>query len=113
MTPAQPWQGGDPETGKQMFVSRGCRGCHAIEMGQRSVESRVPNLAGVGLKVKSAFAEDQTLFVDQAGLWRSTDGGDSWAEVPGPSQVAFSPAFSFLADGALASCFWVCFCCAY
>jgi cytochrome c2 len=47
-----PWQGGDRALGKTLFVTRGCRGCHAIERGEQSVSPRVPNLAGIGLKVR-------------------------------------------------------------
>jgi photosystem II stability/assembly factor-like uncharacterized protein len=46
------------------------------------------------ITVSPAYAEDQTLFVDHSGLWRSTDGGDSWMEVAGPQQVGFSPSFA-------------------
>ena len=45
------WQGGDAQKGQQLFVARGCRGCHGIAAGESSVSPRVPNLAGIGLKV--------------------------------------------------------------
>lgn len=45
------WRGGDQETGKQLFVSRGCRGCHAIAPEDSSIMPRVPHLGDVGLKV--------------------------------------------------------------
>ncbi len=50
--PPAAWQGGNPETGEKLFVTRGCRGCHAIERGKPSIVTRVPNLAGVGRKAK-------------------------------------------------------------
>lgn len=46
------WRGGDAQKGQQLFVARGCRGCHGIAPGEASVSPRVPNLAGVGLKVR-------------------------------------------------------------
>jgi len=46
------WQGGDARLGKSLFVTRGCRGCHAIRATETSVTDRVPNLAGIGLKVR-------------------------------------------------------------
>lgn len=46
------WQGGERTVGERLFVTRGCRGCHAIESGAASVSPRVPNLAGIGLKVR-------------------------------------------------------------
>jgi cytochrome c2 len=46
------WQGGDPNTGEALFVSRGCRGCHAIELAEQSFSPRIPNLAGIGIKVR-------------------------------------------------------------
>lgn len=50
--PKVAWQGGDPAIGERLFVTRGCRGCHAINWGEASVSPRVPNLAGIGLKVR-------------------------------------------------------------
>ncbi len=47
-----PWQGGDARRGETLFVSRGCRGCHAIAAADASVSEWVPNLAGIGLKVR-------------------------------------------------------------
>lgn len=47
-----PWQGGDRALGETLFVTRGCRACHAIEWGEKPVSPRVPNLAGIGLKVR-------------------------------------------------------------
>jgi mono/diheme cytochrome c family protein len=47
------WQGGDAQRGARLFVSRGCRGCHAINPGAPSLTPRVPNLAGIGLKVRA------------------------------------------------------------
>jgi cytochrome c len=47
-----PWQGGDPQVGRGLFVSRGCRGCHAIEPTERSFSPRIPHLAGIGVKVR-------------------------------------------------------------
>jgi cytochrome c2 len=49
------WQGGDSRTGEQLFVSRGCRGCDAIKPDESSVSARVPNLSGIGLKVRGAW----------------------------------------------------------
>lgn len=46
------WEGGDAQLGETLFVTRGCRGCHAIARTEASVSDRVPNLAGVGLKVR-------------------------------------------------------------
>jgi cytochrome c2 len=47
-----PWQGGDPQVGRGLFVSRGCRGCHAIEPTEESFSPRIPHLAGIGAKVR-------------------------------------------------------------
>jgi cytochrome c2 len=47
-----PWRGGDPAVGARLFVARGCRGCHALEWGEATASPRVPNLAGIGLKVR-------------------------------------------------------------
>ncbi len=49
------WQGGDARIGEQLFVTRGCRGCHAIQPTEHSVSNRVPNLAGIGLKVRGEW----------------------------------------------------------
>ena len=46
------WQGGDVSTGALLFVSRGCRGCHAIEPTEQSFSPRIPHLAGIGIKVR-------------------------------------------------------------
>lgn len=46
------WQGGDARIGEKLFVSRGCRGCHGVAPDEASISSRVPNLAGVGLKLR-------------------------------------------------------------
>jgi len=46
------WRGGDQQTGRELFVRRGCRGCHAIESGEAGLSPRVPNLAGIGSKVR-------------------------------------------------------------
>ncbi len=46
------WRGGDPAAGARLFVSRGCRGCHAIAPGRASISPHVPNLTGTGLKVR-------------------------------------------------------------
>jgi mono/diheme cytochrome c family protein len=43
---------GDAERGRRLFVSRGCRGCHAVAPGESSLSPRVPNLAGTGIKVR-------------------------------------------------------------
>jgi len=40
------------ETGKRLFVERGCRGCHGTSDDDPSVAPRVPNLAGVGTKIR-------------------------------------------------------------
>lgn len=50
---ADPPPPGDAQVGAQLFVSRGCRGCHATEPNERSISNRVPNLAGIGLKVRA------------------------------------------------------------
>lgn len=52
------WRGGDAQTGAALFVSRGCRGCHAIEPDESSLSPRVPNLAGIGLKARGAWLFD-------------------------------------------------------
>lgn len=49
---ATAWRGGDPRRGEQLFVLRGCRGCHALTPSAPSISTRVPNLAGIGLKVR-------------------------------------------------------------
>lgn len=46
------WQGGDARIGATLFVTRGCRGCHAIAAAQTSSLPRVPHLAGIGVKVR-------------------------------------------------------------
>ncbi len=50
--PAPRWQGGDAQEGEKLFVSRGCRGCHGITADETSISPRVPNLSGVGLKLR-------------------------------------------------------------
>jgi cytochrome c2 len=49
------WQGGDAPQGEKLFVARGCRGCHAITADETSISPRVPNLAGVGLKLRGSW----------------------------------------------------------
>jgi len=46
-------QSGDARTGGELFVSRGCRGCHATTAPESSVSPRVPNLSGIGIKVRA------------------------------------------------------------
>ncbi|MFQ5667356.1 MAG: c-type cytochrome [Candidatus Binatia bacterium] len=46
------WRGGNAGRGKRLFVTRGCRGCHAIEPEETSPMPRVPHLAGTGIKVR-------------------------------------------------------------
>jgi cytochrome c2 len=46
------WQGGDARIGETLFVTRGCRGCHAIDPTQVPALPRVPHLAGIGIKVR-------------------------------------------------------------
>lgn len=46
------WQGGNPGEGEKLFVSRGCRGCHAADPKEAIVAGRVPNLADIGLKAR-------------------------------------------------------------
>ena len=71
------WQGGDAHTGELLFVSRGCRGCHAIEPAEESFSPRIPHLAGIGIKVrgdwlfqwlKSPRAYDPDTAMPQLGL---------------------------------------------
>jgi cytochrome c2 len=52
------WSGGDARTGEKLFVSRGCRGCHAIARGEASLSRRVPNLADIGIKVRGDWLGD-------------------------------------------------------
>lgn len=47
--------GGDAHQGETLFVIRGCRGCHAITISESSISPRVPNLAGVGLKLSAQW----------------------------------------------------------
>lgn len=46
------WSGGHEVSGRELFVSRGCRGCHAATRGESGISARVPNLGGVGIKVR-------------------------------------------------------------
>jgi len=46
------WRGGDRAKGRDLFVSRGCRGCHAIAVGESSLSPRIPHLGGIGVKVR-------------------------------------------------------------
>ena len=46
------WRGGDVRIGEKLFVGRGCRGCHAVAPAEASISLRVPNLAGIGIKVR-------------------------------------------------------------
>jgi mono/diheme cytochrome c family protein len=52
------WQGGNARTGEQLFVSRGCRGCHSIGATERSPLTRAPDLAGIGVKVRPDWLFD-------------------------------------------------------
>ena len=52
------WQGGDARTGEALFVSRGCRGCHSIGATERSLVTRAPDLAGIGVKVRPEWLFD-------------------------------------------------------
>ncbi len=45
------------EEGKRLFTERGCRGCHGVEPGERSVSARVPHLATVGSKVTAEWLD--------------------------------------------------------
>jgi len=49
------WHGGDARKGERLFVSRGCRACHAIGSTESVPFSRAPNLVGIGLKVRGAW----------------------------------------------------------
>ena len=52
------WQGGNADAGEKLFVSRGCRGCHSIGSTQRSLVTRAPDLAGIGVKVRPEWLFD-------------------------------------------------------
>jgi cytochrome c2 len=52
------WQGGDAHAGEQLFVSRGCRGCHSVGSGEPSPLTRAPDLAGIGVKVRPEWLFD-------------------------------------------------------
>ena len=52
------WQGGDAQRGEQLFVSRGCRGCHSVGSAERSSLTRSPDLAGIGAKVRPEWLFD-------------------------------------------------------
>jgi len=43
---------GDARRGEQLFVARGCQGCHGSALSEPSLSARIPQLAGVGLKVR-------------------------------------------------------------
>jgi mono/diheme cytochrome c family protein len=45
--------GGDVRQGQLLFVARGCKGCHGSVRGEPSLSARIPQLAGVGLKVRA------------------------------------------------------------
>jgi mono/diheme cytochrome c family protein len=47
-----PWRGGEIDTGKALFVSRGCRACHTIGASPTTKVLRAPDLAGLGNKVR-------------------------------------------------------------
>ena len=49
------WRGGDVRKGEQLFVSRGCRACHAIGSTEPVPFARAPDLAGIGLKVRGVW----------------------------------------------------------
>lgn len=46
------WRGGDARKGETLFVTRGCRGCHAIGPTETSAVPLAANLAGIGVKVR-------------------------------------------------------------
>jgi cytochrome c2 len=46
------WRGGDVDSGKALFVSRGCRACHTIGASADTEHLRAPDLAGLGIKVR-------------------------------------------------------------
>jgi len=50
--PAVPWKGGDARKGEQLFVARGCRGCHTIGATVPPEWTRAPDLAGIGIKLR-------------------------------------------------------------
>jgi mono/diheme cytochrome c family protein len=52
------WQGGDVRVGEQLFVSRGCRGCHTVGSAEPSPLTRAPDLAGIGVKVRPQWLFD-------------------------------------------------------
>ncbi len=45
------------EQGKRLFTERGCRGCHGVEPGERSISARVPHLGTVGSKVTAEWLD--------------------------------------------------------
>jgi cytochrome c2 len=45
------------EEGERLFTERGCRGCHAVAADEASVSPRVPNLAGVGSRVRAEWLD--------------------------------------------------------
>lgn len=49
------WPGGDAAIGEQLFITRGCRGCHGIAPAEPSVSDLVPNLTGIGLKARGEW----------------------------------------------------------
>lgn len=49
-----PATAGDAAAGERLFVERGCRGCHAVAPGERSLG---PNLSGVGRKATRLWLE--------------------------------------------------------
>ncbi len=44
---------GRPDTGKTLFMEKGCVACHSVLSDQASLTDRVPNLADAGLKLNS------------------------------------------------------------
>lgn len=46
------WQGGDARQGEALFVTRGCRGCHAVAPADPPPLPRAPHLSGIGIKVR-------------------------------------------------------------
>lgn len=49
--------GASAEQGAQLFVERGCAGCHAVKPDEHSVAPRVPNLAGIGSKARPEWLD--------------------------------------------------------
>ncbi len=64
------------ENGEILFVERGCRGCHSNQIEQAGVSPRVPNLAGIGLKVRAewldAWLEDPRAYNPEARMPKPT-----------------------------------------